>query len=269
MKYKKWYHKNDFTRAKDLKKSDFENWSDYTKAFKEAKNKERIFEQKKKRRKYDRLYYKKASKELKLKKAGEKRSETAKKKREQARVPRIVKLKEFDFLKYRFVVDYYFQNEFFSDLTKKEFDLLLFLYSEPAFNRDFFLEVTRGMSWNNTRLDEMIRKNYIYVYVSKEDSLDKRRAETYKLTVNTQKTIARYYKTILMLYELPETARIWKTRSRSYTDYQMLRHAKEFNKRREEYHMDIALKETDMDRFDINQRTFAEIYEDVLKDLDV
>jgi hypothetical protein len=257
---------------KKLKKSDYDTFAEYQKAYKEAKLKLKLLEKKKKHRKYAKVYYIKNNKAKKRVRRIKERQEAQKlseqEKRESMRVARMIHDYEFDFLKYRYIVDYYFKKTYFPTLTKREYEFLFFMYSEPPFTRGFFVEITKGFNYNGMRLEQMIDKGIFYKSLDKKNMIDKRRKiEEYDMTISTRNVISRYYKTLLMYYEIPKNSDILKPTKANTVDYHFAKHFKRFNERREEWHKDTAFEYKEPERFDLNQRVFSEIMEDTIEAL--
>jgi len=244
--------------------SNYDTFEEYTKAFKEDKLKKKAIAKKRKRAKYLKLRRQKLAKKKKAEKNRAIRKEEREKQKEQEKtIVKVVKERDFDFLKYRMFVDYYFRRSFFNDLSRREFEFLFFLYSEPPFTRRFFFEFSQSLSWNRSRLDDMMEKGYIYKYLKKEDMMDKRRAELFDITKEVRKLITNYYKTILLCYEMPTYGEMFKPTKRSYTDMKFANMVDMFNERLREHHHEVALNMDDNDRFDLNQHTFREIYDKI------
>ena len=265
-------------KAKDIKKSDYDSFSEYAKAYKEAKMNEKILEKKKKARKYKKVYYNKQAKAKERIKRNEKKQKEralAKEKKEKEdlnskRFVRVVKDKEFDFMKYRFIVDYYFKKTYFPDLTKREYEFVFFMYSEPPFDEKFFLEVTKGFGYNRYRLDQMVERGIFYVHLDEKNQIDKRRKhKLYDMTIKTRRAINLYYKTLVMAHHMPEKGIIFNKKARNTVDYRFAKHIQTFNERRKQYYEDVALMYNDINRVDLNQRTFGEILEDLKEDLEI
>jgi len=247
--------------------SNYDTFEEYTKAFREDKLKKKQIQQKKKRAKYYRLRRQKLSNKKKAEKRREERKEERIKEQDKQKMfIKVIKERDFDFLKYRMFVDYYFRRSFFTDINKREFEFLFFLYSEPPFSKQFFVEFSQALTWNRSRLSQLIEKGYIREYLSKEDMLDKRRAVLYDLTKETRKIITNYYKTLLLCYEMPTYGEMFKPTKRNYMDMKFAKMIDLFNERLREYHHEVALNKDDNDRFDLNQHTFKEIYQ-TIKDI--
>lgn len=263
---------------KDIKKDDYDSFSDWQQAYKEAVANKKMLERKKKARRYKKVYQQKQVKAKERIKRNEKRKEETKKRNEEKKINeveskrliRFVKDKEFDFNKYRFIVDYYYKRTYFAHLTRREYEFLFFMYSEAPFTRKFFYEITKGFGYNSMRLETMIDKGIFYLHLDEKNIIDRRRkVELFDMTQKTRVLINRYYKTLLMCYKISERGSIiFKKTLRNTVDYHFSNHIKMFNERRDQWYNDVALEYNDPDRLDLNQHTFKDIFNSLMEYID-
>lgn len=64
-----------------------------------------------------------------------------------------------DYLKYWRVIRQYVKSK--HGLTQGDLDVLLFLYSEPYFDKDRFQEFNNLLSWDRNRFDKLLRDGWI------------------------------------------------------------------------------------------------------------
>lgn len=64
-----------------------------------------------------------------------------------------------DYLKYWKVIRQYIKSK--HGLTQGELDMLLFLYSEPYFDKEKFQEFNNILSWDRHRFDKLLRDGWI------------------------------------------------------------------------------------------------------------
>ncbi len=251
---------------KKIKRCHFETGEEFARAFKAQRLEKKEIEKKRKWAKYQRVRRRKISKKKKsAKKKEERKKEKQKQKEKDLVYPYFIKDREFDFLKYRFVVDRYFRKKFFKELTMQEFELLFFIYSEPAFTKVFFHEIERAFSWNNQRLEKFLELDILRQYEQKHEMIDKRYAVRYVMTRQCAQKITLYYKALTLCYEIPTYGKMFQPRKQSYIEMKLSKLIELFNVRLIEHHNEIAFSEDDQDRFSLEQRTFKEIYDEFKK----
>lgn len=249
-----------------VKRSDFDSYEDFVKAFKEERLKKKEIKKKRKWATYQRNRYRKLSKKKKKSKEKEKnKAEKEKQKEKELIYPYVIKERDFDFLKYRFVADKYFKQKFFKNISLQEFNILLFLYSEPPFTKAFFIEITRAITWNKKRLEDFIEKGYLKKYEQEHEMIDKRYSVRYDMTKDCRQKITKYYQALTLMYEMPTYGKEFQRSTQTYIEMKLYRLVNLFNDRLMEHHNSVALHEEDKDRFDIEQKSFREIYDEFLK----
>lgn len=168
--------------------------------------------------------------------------------------------REFDFLKYLIIVEYYFEKVVFKDLTPKEIKLLLFLYSEPPFTRQDFIDYAELISWNKNRLNDWVRKGYIKKYGKGwRDPKKYSTANLYTLTTATANKIRAFYDKLLLRYKITEQSThnpLFRVRSRSYTDKRYAKKIKQMNEGKYNH------AKTEDDYVELNNHGFDEFVEE-------
>lgn len=255
-------------QRKKIKRSDYDSAEEFVKAFREERMRWKKVKKKRKWNKYQRIRYKELTAPKKRKKESEKR----KKKKEEEDLKkhsyvRLIEEQDFDFLKYRFIVDKYFKRRHFKELTPQEFEIVLFIYSEPPFTKQFFDEFTRAIAWNKHRIEKFLDLGIVRQYEQKHEMIDKRFAIRYTITNEYRNIVKKYYKALVACYELPTYGDMFKKKSQSYIEMKMTKLVDMFNTRVLEYQTDTALSQSELSAIDLDQKTFKEIYA-YIKDLE-
>lgn len=148
--------------------------------------------------------------------------------------------KEFDFLKFYIIVEYYFLEVVFPDITNKEFKLLLFLYSEPPFTRTDFNDFCEMVHWNKGRLNSFIERDYISITKGRKTGKNGRNYNVQLFTVSrsAKKKISSFYNKLLLRYkvtERPEHNPLFRVNSRSYTNKRYAKKIRQMNAMRDKW----------------------------------
>jgi len=161
-----------------------------------------------------------------------KKHESLKKKRKKKLITYSTE-KEFDFLKYFIIVEYYFLNVVFKDLSPRELKFLLFLYSEPPFTLKDYNDMQEMLCWRKPRLKEWVERGYIEVYKPKLHGSDfTSNAKVYSLTKSVKRKIRSLYDKLLLRYEMSESRNknpLFRVRARSYKDKVFAKKIKQMN----------------------------------------
>lgn len=99
-----------------------------------------------------------------------------------------MKPKYGDYLKYWRVIRYFFRQKY--NLSQADLEMLLFLYSEPYFSQDKFIEFNELLSWDKDRFKRLVRDGWIVVFrkrVGKHKGL-------YELSFKAKKMVTEIYK---------------------------------------------------------------------------
>lgn len=123
--------------------------------------------------------------------------------------------REYNFLKYLRVVQYYIKRKY--DLSAMELDMLLYLYDMPYFRKEDFNYYGNTMSWDKKRFFDMVNKGLIKEWRPGGEKYG--RAKLWELSHKSKTICSLTYKKLLgeePISEEPRSNPIFK--KQSYTD---------------------------------------------------
>jgi hypothetical protein len=95
----------------------------------------------------------------------------------------------YDFFKYGFRITTYFQHRY--KLTKQEFEMLLFLYSEQQFTKQKYDEFENVVAWNKNRFDKLKREGWV------DTIINSKLIHFFEISFKGKKMITDYYDAIM------------------------------------------------------------------------
>ena len=130
-----------------------------------------------------------------------------------------------DYMKYWRVVRYFILAKY--KITTADLDMLMFLYSEPYFNKSKFNEFDELMAWDASRFDRLLRDGWIVVFRKRNRS----EATLYEISYRGRRMIGTLYKK-LNGEEIPESKSVnpMFLVNASYSDKIYRNYIKEMNK---------------------------------------
>lgn len=117
------------------------------------------------------------------------------------KITKIVKEKEFNFLKYWRIVRYWAKRKY--DITTEELEVLLYLYDEELFTRSQFRKFEGILAWDKTRFNEFVRRGWIVVW---RDKKHPREAQLHTLSIKAKRICHSVYKKLSQEEHIPENA---------------------------------------------------------------
>ena len=130
-----------------------------------------------------------------------------------------------DYMKYWRVVRYFILAKY--KITTADLDMLMFLYSEPYFNKKKFNEFDELMAWDAERFNRLLREGWIVVFRKK----NKAQTTLYEISYKGRRMIGTLYKK-LNGEEIPESKSVnpMFLVNASYSDKVYRNYIKEMNK---------------------------------------
>jgi len=142
-------------------------------------------------------------------------------KRKENRIFVVTSVREWDFLKYYTLVEYWAMTEF--EWSRDDLNMLLFLYSEEYFTREMFHEFADVILGKKNTLNSFITRGF----VERLDNIDKSSGvaikikDVYRLTFKVKRMIRCVYDRVLLKTQISESnkkTKIFRVNKASYKD---------------------------------------------------